>query len=95
MHQRIKHRTIWCVRTTLTLDDDVVALLEQERRKRKAKLRDIVNDALREGLSRARKPADGQRQEFRTRSVSLGRCLVGSLDDVAEVLAVQEGESFR
>jgi len=86
---------IWCVRTTLTLDDDVVALLEQERRKRKARLRDIVNEALREGLSRARRPADRRRREFRTKTVSLGRCLAGSLDDVAEVLAVPEGDRFR
>jgi len=95
LHQRINHCMIWCVRTTLTLDDDVVALLEQERRKRKARLRDIVNEALREGLSRARRPADRRRREFRTKTVSLGRCLAGSLDDVAEVLAVPEGDRFR
>jgi hypothetical protein len=84
------------MRTTLTLDDDVVALLEQERRKRKATFRDIVNEALRRGLGPAGKPTDERgRRNFKTRSVSLGRCLVGSLDDVAEVLAVHEGESFR
>jgi hypothetical protein len=83
------------MRTTLTLDDDVVALLEEERRKRKARLRDIVNEALRAGLSRTRGTADGKRREFKTKTVSLGRCLAGSLDDVAEVLAVNEGESFR
>jgi len=83
------------MRTTLTLDDDVVALIEQERRKRKARVRDIVNEALRESLGRPRRGSGGRVRDFKTRSVSLGRCLVGSLDDVAEVLAVNEGESFR
>ena len=32
---------------------------------------------------------------YRTPAVDLGRCRVGSLDDVAEVLAVAEGEDFR
>jgi hypothetical protein len=31
---------------------------------------------------------------YRTRTVSLGRCLVGDLDDVAEVLTLGEGENF-
>ena len=39
------------MRTTLTLDDDVAAALERLRRARDASLRDIVNDALRRGLS--------------------------------------------
>ena len=32
---------------------------------------------------------------YRTRSVSLGRCLIGSIDDTAEALAIAEGENFR
>ncbi len=35
------------------------------------------------------------RQPYRSRAVVLGRCRFGSLDDVAEVLAVAEGESFE
>lgn len=35
------------------------------------------------------------RRRFETESVELGRCLVGSLDDIAEVLAVAEGENFQ
>jgi hypothetical protein len=30
-----------------------------------------------------------------TEAVSLGRCLIGDLDNVAEALAVAEGEAFR
>jgi len=53
-----------------------------------------VNEALRIGLTRAtvrKRPVT----PYRTRPVDLGRCLVGSLDDVAEVLAVAEGEGFK
>ena len=39
------------MRTTLTLDDDVAAMIERIRRAREASLKDIVNEALRRGLS--------------------------------------------
>ena len=32
---------------------------------------------------------------FRSGSVDLGRCLLGNVDNIAEVLAVAERESFR
>ena len=82
------------MRTTLTLDDDVAALLRQERRRRGGKLKDLVNEALRRGLVQQDPPSKGARP-FRTRAASLGRCRVASLDDVAEALAVSEGDSFR
>jgi hypothetical protein len=82
------------MRTTLTLDKDVAVVVERLRRTRRASLKEIVNEALREGLRQLeapqRKPA-----RFRTKSVDAGRCLVGSIDNVAEVLAVAESESFR
>ena len=82
------------MRTTLTIADDVAAQLDRVRSQRKARLKDVVNEALREGLKHlaARKPSH---VPFQTNSVSLGQCLVGSIDDVAEVLAVVEGEDFR
>ncbi len=81
------------MRTTLSLDDDVAALLQRVRKVRRAGLKDVVNEALRRGLSEMQAPAP-RAAPYRTPSVSLGRCLVGSLDDVAEVLAVSEGEGF-
>jgi hypothetical protein len=82
------------MRTTLTLDDDVAAALEQLRRKRDASLRDLVNEALREGLKQMTgRPAP--RAPLRTRSVSLGACRIGNVDNVADALAIAEGESFR
>ena len=82
------------MRTTLTLDDDVAAALERLRSTSKTSLKELVNQALREGLRQmgARRK---RRELFRTHAVSLGRPLTGSLDNVAEVLAVAEGESCR
>lgn len=82
------------MRTTLTLDDDVAALLQQVQKKRKGNLKGIVNEALRAGLAQMVTPRK-RSTPYRTPAVSLGRCLVGSLDDVAEALAVSEGEMFR
>ena len=82
------------MRTTLNLDPDVAALLERVRRQRKAKLRTIVNEALRKGLTFMTSPAR-RRQQQKTVGVDLGRCLVGNLDDVAEALTLSEGDSFR
>jgi hypothetical protein len=82
------------MRTTLTLDDDVAKLLERVRRQRRTTLKQVVNEALREGLARLAAPRR-VRKEHATKAVSLGRCLVGSVDDVADALAVAEGEGFR
>jgi hypothetical protein len=83
------------MRTTLTLDKDVAAALERMRKARKASLKQIVNETLRHGLARMSAAPSGPRRPFRTRTLSLGRCLVGNVDNLAEVLAVAEGESFR
>jgi hypothetical protein len=82
------------MRTTLTLDDDVAALLRRVQEARKVGLKDVVNEALRQGLQQMASPPP-HRAPFRTRSVSLGRCLIGNVDDIAEALAVAEGEAFR
>jgi hypothetical protein len=82
------------MRTTLSLDDDVAALLARAQKARKAGLKEVVNDALRHGLHEMTKPAP-RRKRFETQAASLGKCLLGNLDDVAEALAVAEGETFR
>ena len=82
------------MRTTLTIDDDVAVLLERVRKSRKTRLKSIVNDALRQGLKEMRKPHKAKRS-YGTRSVSVGSCLIGKIDNVAEVLAVSEGEGFK
>lgn len=82
------------MRTTLTLDDDVAAALEQLRRTRGGRLKTVVNELLREGLRHVQaRPT--RRGRFRTRSIDLGRPRASSVDNVAEVLAVAENEAFR
>ncbi|MDA2923424.1 DUF2191 domain-containing protein [Acidobacteria bacterium AH-259-O06] len=82
------------MRTTLTLDEDVAVQLNRLRKKSNSSLKRIVNDLLRLGLQQAEMP-DRERKPYRTEGIALGRCLVGSIDDVSEALAVAEGESFR
>ena len=82
------------MRTTITLDDDVVAHIDRVRKARKATFKHVVNQAIREGLqqmesrSRPRKP-------FRTRTVDLGGLRIGSIDSVADALAIAESDAFR
>ena len=83
------------MRTTLTLEDDVAAMLKRLRRERKLRLKEAVNLALREGLVKLSHPPLPRGAPYRTRAVSLGRCLLGSLDNVAEALAAAEGEGFK
>jgi hypothetical protein len=82
------------MRTTLTLDDDVAALLRRIQSERKASLKEVVNEALRRGLQQIVAPSPPQ-TEYRTPSLDLGRSLIGSLDNTAEVLALIEGEAHR
>ena len=82
------------MRTTLSLDDDVAALLQRALTRRKEPLKKVVNDALREGLPRLLGPR-AARKAYHTRPLNLGRCLIGSIDDVAETLAIGEGEAYK
>jgi Arc/MetJ family transcription regulator len=82
------------MRTTLTIDDDVAAMLEQLRKKRGTGLKDLVNEALRRGL-RELETRPKPRAPYQTRSADLGRVRIASIDNVGEVLAIAEGEDFR
>lgn len=83
-----------CMRTTLRLDDDVAAILHERKEREGGTLTEIVNRTIRESARRSlNEPRKVSR--FRTRAVSLGVCLLPSLDDVAEALAASEDEDFR
>ena len=82
------------MRTTLTLDPDVAAALDRLRRTDQRSFKAIINELLRRGLEQMQR-GEREGRPYHTSSVSLGRCLIGSLDDVAEALAVAEGEAFR
>ena len=54
----------------------------------------LINDALRTGLTQL-STREKPRDVFRTRAVSLGKCKLDNLDNIAEVLAFAEGEDFK
>ncbi|MFW6050057.1 MAG: CopG family transcriptional regulator [Myxococcota bacterium] len=80
------------MRTTLTLDPDVAEALQRLREEKDLSLRDLANRALRIGLAEIERPP--RREPFRTRTVSLGP-RSSNVDDVAEVLALAEGDDYR
>jgi hypothetical protein len=82
------------MRTTLTLDPDVAIALKRLRKQRDARLKHVINDVLREGL-RHLEETPKPKKPFRTKVVSVGRFLVGNVDNVAEALAIAEGEDFK
>ena len=82
------------MRTTITLEDDVAASLKRLEKRRGVKFKALVNQVLREGLKCMIAPPK-KRSAFRTHSVDLGQCRAANVDNVAEVLAIAEGESFR
>jgi hypothetical protein len=82
------------MRTTLTLDDDVAAVLERLRRSRNASLKQLINEALRRGL----KDMSGRpkrREPVRTQSVALGRVRIAGIENIGEALAIAEGETYK
>ena len=83
-----------CMRTTLTIDDDVAVILTRLRKSRGVPLRDLVNEALRRGLHDMKQKPKGKRS-FRTQTVNLGRLKVGNIDNIAEVLSIAEGDAFK
>lgn len=82
------------MRTTLTLEDDVAVRLEKLRAERTDSFKAIVNDALRRGLDAIEAP-DDEREPYRIRPHSLGRCKLPGLDRTSEVLAWAEGEWYK
>ena len=83
------------MRTTVTIDQDVAVEIEKVMAKRKMRFKDLINDALRLGLRQLLAQNTQRTQKYRTASSSLGRCLLPSLDNVAEILATTEGEDYK
>ncbi len=82
------------MRATITLEDAAASSLKRLAKVRGVKFKVLVNQVIREGIKSLTAPAK-KRSVFRTRSVDLGSCRAANVDNVAEVLAVAEGESFR
>ena len=81
------------MRTTLTIDDDVAALLKRAMFRSKKSLKEQVNEALRAGL--LAEPSKARRPRHRTTVFDGGRCVIGGVTSVSEALAIAEGDGFR
>jgi len=80
------------MRTTLTLEDDVDRLLRKVCEARKTALKQVVNEALRAGLALMLRPRRKVKGTYCIEPVSLGQPRLPRIDNIAEVLAVAEGE---
>jgi hypothetical protein len=78
------------VRTTLTLDEDVAALLNKEVRKSGEPFKQIVNRFLRLGLTASKQPA---RKPFKVTPINLG--LPRDFDKVEDLVEYLEGPEHR
>jgi hypothetical protein len=82
------------MRTTLSLDDDVAAQLDQIRARADQPFKQLVNDLLRAGLAQLDHERTIRAAGPYTRPVSLGRPRLPGVDDVSETLAMAEGELY-
>lgn len=81
------------MRTTLTLDDDVVDAARATADKLGIPFRAVVNRALRVGLDEVAMPA--KCRPYGTVPHNMGLREGCSLDNIQELLATVEGEEFR
>lgn len=82
------------MRTTITLEEDVAAALRRIGTKRKLPFKDLVNLLLREGI-KSWSTSTSPKKQFVTKEVDLGKPRFSNVDNIGEVLAVAEKESFR
>ncbi len=84
---------LWCMRTTLTIEEDVAVQLKRLQRERDVNFKQLVNDVLRRGL-RDIKGAPQKRRAVRTKAFDMGVPSI-NIDNVSEALALLEGETFK
>lgn len=81
------------MRTTLSIDDDVMERARKLAAKLGTPFKTIVNEALRAGLDRVERPA--KQRGYKTESHAMGLRPGRNLDNIQELLAQVEGEDFR
>lgn len=81
------------MRTTITIDDDVLDRARLVAGRLRAPFRLVINEALRAGLSTVEAPA--RVQPYRTQPHQLGLRAGRNLDNIQELLAQFEGESRK
>ena len=81
------------MRTTITLDDDVLQKAKAAAAKSRLPFRQVINEALRAGLRAAATTPDVV--AYRTKPHNMGLKAGRNLDNIQELLAQIEGEDFR
>jgi hypothetical protein len=81
------------MRTTLTIDDDVLDRARALAGTLRAPFRRVVNEALRAGLRAVERPA--RTRPYHTRPHKLGLKAGMGLDNIQELIAQIEGEGHR
>jgi hypothetical protein len=87
----------FCMRATITVDGELAERLERLSHERATSFEDLADAALREGLEHLAGGAPNKEsgRTSYTHPVSLGGCLLESLDDISGALATAEGEGFK
>jgi len=81
------------MRTTLTINDDLLDRARTVAAKLRKPLKTVVNEALRAGLDHVEEPA--RRRLYTTEPHAMGLRQGRNLDNIQELLAQLEGESAR
>ena len=81
------------MRTTLTIDNDVLERARAISAKMRAPFKTVINEALRAGLDHVEQPAE--RRPYKTEPHPMGLKAGRNLDNIQELLAQIEGEDSR
>lgn len=81
------------MRTTITIDDDVLEHARALAAKLRTPFKTIINEALRSGLEYVERPV--KQKPYKTRSHAMGLKSGRNLDNIQELLAQIEGEEAR
>jgi len=81
------------MRTTLTIDSDVLERARAISSKLRTPFKQVINEALRAGLDQVEKP--GERRPYKTKPHAMGIKAGMNIDNIQELLAQVEGEDAR
>jgi hypothetical protein len=81
------------MRTTITIDDDVLERARGLAAKLRTPFKTVINEALRSGLDHVEGPA--KRKAYKTEPSAMGLKPGRNLDNIQELLSQIEGEDVR
>lgn len=90
---RLSYHGNMAKRTTVTLEDDVAALLEERARETGATFKEVINQVIRVGLTRQASEAEEEPFHVQPRPLGLKKGL--SYDNIADLLELGEGHHHR